>query len=344
MPDLTQWPAKWRGKRIVVLGDLCLDEYIVGKAQRLSREAPVPVLEFQERFSMPGAACSPALNIQAVGGNAALVGLVGDDEAGHTLLLTLNQAGIDTTGVIVDAAHSTTVKTRVLASHLFPHQMVRIDKVDRQPIGRATTNKLRDAVARAAAEADAVLVSDYRSGVVSAPLVARAVEAARQRNIVTTVDSQGEFAKYRGATLLRCNKEEAESYLRRSLTTDKAFTAAAAALQRRLNVASVIITRGSDGLSLTDAAGQSYHLPASNPSEVYDVTGAGDAVIALVTCGLTGGSDLFSAAQVGNIAAGLVVRKLGNATVALSELTAALTAYDRDPTQTGTGKPAPVSS
>lgn len=338
MSDLAQWPSRWAGKRVVVLGDLCLDEYIVGKAQRLSREAPVPVLEFQERFVIPGAACSPALNLLAVGGSPQVVGIVGDDEAGRALLQTLRAAGLDTSGILVEADRTTTVKTRVLASHLFPHQVARIDRLDRQPLSRSTTAKLQSAVTRAIAQADAVLISDYRNGVLEASVVRHVLGLAQKHGLLIAVDSQGEFAKYKGVSLLRCNKEEAETYLRRRLRSEKAFSDAAVALKKRLNAQSIVITRGSEGMSLVDAAGDSYHLPASNPSEVYDVTGAGDAVIALLTIALAGGAGLLAAAQIANVAAGLVVRKLGNATVSLPQLTEALHAYN----DVGTGPPVPT--
>ena len=308
----------------MVLGDLCLDEYIVGKAQRLSREAPVPVLEFQERFVIPGEACSPALNVQAVGGVAHMVGVVGDDETGATLTKTLNDAGLNTSGIIIEPGRTSTLKTRVLASHLFPHQMVRIDRQHKTALARGTVTKLRKALTDAIATADAILISDYRSNVVEEPLVRYIVQLAKERGLLVAVDSQGAFAKYRGVSLLRCNKEEAEGYLHRRLLNDAAFADAGLALQKRLGVGQVVITRGSDGLSMVDAAGASHHLAASNPSEVYDVTGAGDAVIAMLTIALAAGADLLTAAQVANVAAGLVVRKLGNATVSLGELTDAL--------------------
>ena len=321
---LLRWLPKFSGKRILVLGDLCLDEYLIGKAQRLSREAPVPVLEFQERFTVPGAACNPALNIQSLGGQAMVAGVVGDDDTGRLLTRSLQEAGIDTVGLIIDKGRATTLKTRVLASHLFPQQVARIDRQQRDPLGSATKRALRRFLAEAAPRADAVLLSDYRSGVIDAPLVAYLLGLKHSEKSLITVDSQGDFTKFKGVSVLRCNREEAETFLHRRLSKDIAFAQAGTVLQRRLGVGTVIITRGAEGMTLVDAMGSIHHISATTPSEVYDVTGAGDTVIALLTLALAAGAPLVAAAHLANLAGGLVVRKLGNATLTQDELAAAL--------------------
>jgi rfaE bifunctional protein kinase chain/domain len=315
---------RFSGMRITVVGDLCLDEYIIGKAQRLSREAPVPVLEWQERLLIPGAACNPALNVQAVGGHASVCGVVGRDDTGSQLRYELEAAGVDTAGLVVDPSRGTTLKTRVLASHLFPQQVVRVDRQDRSPLRPAVRAAVLRHITGAVARADAVLLSDYRSGVIDARLVATVLAAARERAVPVCVDSQGDFAKFRGVQLFRCNREEAEGYLRRKLGSETAIAAAAGALQRRLGVGAVVITRGSEGMSVADAAGRVWHIPVSNPSEVYDVTGAGDTVIALLSLGMAAGGPVETAARIANVAAGEVVRKLGNATLTGEELAAAV--------------------
>ncbi|MBI2887783.1 MAG: ribokinase [Chloroflexi bacterium] len=322
-PSLLRWLPAFREKTILVLGDLCLDEYIIGKAQRLSREAPVPVLELQERFVVPGAACNPALNVQALGGRALVAGVIGNDEPGRQLLGALHQAGIDTAGVVTDDARPTTLKTRVLASHLFPQQVARVDRVQRDALSRGTQRSLRRFLEEAVPRADAVLLSDYRNGVVDAPLV-RFLLGLNNRGVLVTVDSQGDFAKFRGVSVLRCNREEAEAYLRRPLDSDAAFAQAGTALKKRLGVATVVVTRGAQGMSLVDVSGAYHFIAAANPSEVYDVTGAGDTVIAVLTLGLAAGAPAVEAAHLANLAAGLVVRKLGNATVTPKELAVAV--------------------
>ena len=321
---LLRWLPKFLGKRILVLGDLCLDEYLIGKAQRLSREAPVPVLEFQERFTVPGAACNPALNILSLGGQAMVAGVVGDDDTGRLLTQSLHEAGIDTAGIIVDNGRTTTLKTRVLASHLFPQQVARIDRQQRDPLGNATKRALWRFLTEAAPRADAVLLSDYRSGVIDASLVAFLLGLSPKTSPLITVDSQGDFTKFKGVSVLRCNREEAETFLHRRLGKDAAFAQAGAVLQKRLSVGTVIITRGAEGMTLVDSMGSVHHISAATPSEVYDVTGAGDTVIALLTLALAAGAPPVEAAHLANLAAGLVVRKLGNATVTQGELAAAL--------------------
>lgn len=323
-PALTQWLPEGTGKRILVLGDLCLDEYLVGKAARLSREAPVPVLEMTERFAIPGAACNPALNIQALGGRAVVAGVVGEDAAGQTLRELLDEAGIDTTGIVVDGDRDTTLKIRVLANHLFPQQVARVDRQDRSPLRRSSATALRTFLHEALSRVDGVLVSDYRSGVVSGELMKLLVSEAAARRIPIAVDSQGDFQKFRGVSLLRCNREEAETFLHARLTDDESFERALVTLQKRLTVTAVAITRGADGISLIDRQGRIDHLPVLNPSEVYDVTGAGDTVIAVLALLTVAGAPLVEAAKLANVAAGVVVRKLGNATVTQAELAAAV--------------------
>ena len=325
-PNLLALLPRLSGKRVLVVGDVCLDEYIIGKAQRLSREAPVPVLELQERLVVPGAACNPALNIQAVGGTALIAGVVGEDESGRQLCQAVEAAGIPTDGLVASSLRETTVKTRVLASHLFPQQVVRIDRQNRTALDPRCRRALRRFLGMAAPNMDAVLISDYQSGVVDAGLVRYIRGLAASSGAPLCVDSQGDFGKFKGVSLLRCNREEAERFLGRPLQDERAMEQAGLALKKQLGVGAVVITRGSQGLSMVDAEGVAGHVAVSNPSEVYDVTGAGDTVIALLTLALSAGAPLAHGAALANIAAGLVVRKLGNATVSAEELAEAVRA------------------
>ena len=324
MSDLLRWVPKFTGRRILVLGDLCLDEYIVGKAERLSREAPVAVLEFQERFTIPGAACNPARNCTALGAAAGVVGVIGDDDAGRQLRADLQSSDVDIDGVVTEPGRATTLKTRVLASHLFPQQVARIDRQQRDPLARRTRTSLAAYLRQTVPAVDAVLISDYRSGVVDAALMGIVREAAREHSVLITVDAQGDFPKYKGVSLFRCNREEAEAFVGRKLSSSAAFARAGQTLQKRLNVGAAVITRGAEGMSLVDGAGDHHHIEAMNRSEVFDVTGAGDTVIAVLTLGLAAGASAYEAAQLANIAAGLVVRRLGNATVTQEELSEAV--------------------
>lgn len=322
MDNIIALLPRMAGKKVLVVGDLCLDEYIVGRAQRLSREAPVPILEFERRFCIPGAAANPALNIASLGGVALMVGTVGEDESGVTLRQSLGKLGIDTSGVIVDPSRPTTVKMRVLAevSLRFPQQIIRVDKQERRPLSSRVKQQMIDHLKATVPQVDAVLLSDYKGGVIEQRTVNAILQLAEAHNKVITVDSQGDLHKFKGFTVVKCNREEAEAVLRRALTSDEDFGRGGRRLQRALMAGAVLITRGSDGMSLVEGEGLCLHIPAANRSEVYDVTGAGDTVIATVTLALVAGATFTEAALLSSHAAGLVVRRLGNATTTPAEL------------------------
>lgn len=318
--------GRLQGKRILVVGDLILDEYWLGRATRLSREAPVPVLELEKRTRLPGGAANPAANVVALGGDASIVGIVGGDEQGDALLQLLAQAGIASGGVIREAARPTTTKTRLLAesSLRFPQHLARLDHLDRSPVTDDLEDALCVAIETGIAVADAVLVSDYKGGVVTEKVIATVLAAAREHGKLATADSQGDLLKFRGFSLVKCNRAEAEAQVGRPLARDADFERAGAQLLPELVAVALVITRGPDGMTVIQRGGLAAHLPATNRSEVFDATGAGDTVIAVMTQALAAGLDWRTAAHLANVAAGLVVRRLGNATVAPAELVAAL--------------------
>jgi len=311
-----------RGRRIVVVGDVFLDEYIVGRATRLSREAPIPVLEFERRFHLPGGAANPASNIIALGGVAQQIGVVGDDEAGRQLVQKLREAGIDVTGVVTDPSRPTTTKTRIVAqgSLRFPQQLARIDHLDRRPVGKDVERAIIAHLETLAPQADAVLVSDYRTGVASEVVVAAVRDVTRRHDRLATVDSQGNLHKFHAFDLVKCNHAEAQTAIGQVLSTEEDFRRTGEKLLKELGVQAVVITRGPEGMSLIGTAQEYTHLAAANRSEVFDVTGAGDTVIAVLTLALAAGVELLAAAHLANYAAGLVVRKPGNATATPEEL------------------------
>jgi len=309
-----------------VVGDLCLDEYIIGRAQRLSREAPVPVLEFQRQFSVPGAGANPALNVGALGATALMVGVVGDDDAGRCLRQHLQSHEIDTRGIVIDPSRQTTVKTRVLAeaSLLFPQQLVRLDRQTLRDLDDHVRDRVSAFIRATAPDIDAVLFSDYKGGVVGQHVAETGVGACRAHGKLATVDSQGDLFKFAGFGVVKANQQETETALSLKLTDEDSFREAAALLLGRLGAQAVVITRGGDGMSLFDSAGCYAHIPAANRSEVFDVTGAGDTVIAVLTAALAAGASAFQSCCLANIAAGLVVRKLGNATASIEEISSAI--------------------
>ncbi|NOZ28360.1 MAG: ribokinase [Chloroflexi bacterium] len=328
--ETTTLVRRLAGHRVVVIGDLILDEYLVGRATRLSREAPVPVLEYMRSFTVLGGAANPAHNVAALGGQAAVVGLVGDDADARRLMDQMTAAGLDTSGVVVSPGRCTTVKTRIVAegSLIFAQHLARIDRVRREPVTGEALEQLQTHIRRLAAEADALLISDYRSGVVVPALVETARDAAREHGLLLAVDSQGRLDAFPGFDLVKCNRAEAEAQWGRPLAGDRDLERAATELRSRLRAGALVITRGPEGMTIAAHDRPVLHLPAANRSEVFDVTGAGDTVIAVMTLALAAGLETPVAARLANAAAGLVVRRLGNVTVSPEELADVLQAMD----------------
>lgn len=314
--------ARFASLCVLVVGDVSLDEYVFGRATRLSREAPIPVLEFERREHILGGAANPARNVVALGARAGQFGVVGDDGEGLQLAAMLGRAGIDAAGVLALAGRATALKTRVLSHDTlrFPQQVARVDRLDRRPLPPADEERLVAAMEAAAPRAQAVICSDYQLGLMTPTLVDAVRAICRRHGLLLAVDAQGNSHLYGGADLFRCNDAEAAAALNRPLHTDEDFAAGLAALRDTLGARTVIVTRGPAGLALIDERGEYAALPAANRSEVYDTTGAGDTFIAVATLALTAGADVRAAAALANVAAGLVVRRLGNAVVLPEEL------------------------
>ena len=309
-------------KTILVIGDIFLDDYLIGRAHRLSREAPIPVLNFKSRRNLPGGGANPAMNIAALGARAAQVGVVGADANGETLKKLLAESGVDVSGLITDDSRPTITKTRLVAeSELrFPQQLARIDTQSDQPLSDIIRAKAKEELRRLAVNASAILFSDYRAGLIDISLTDVARTLARERPLLLTADAQGDLDKYRGFNLIKCNRAEAEAYLNTKLSDEKDFTFALDVLLKRLEAQAILITRGAQGLSINVKDKGCTHLPATNVAEVYDVTGAGDTVIAVATLALASGADFVEAARLANIAGGIAVRGWGNVTVTREEL------------------------
>jgi rfaE bifunctional protein kinase chain/domain len=308
--------------KVLVIGDLFLDEYILGRASRLSREAPIPVLEFVRRFHVPGGAANPAHNICALGSQATVVGLIGQDDAGAQLLSELRRVGIDPAGVVLDDTRPTTTKTRIVAEGTlrFPQQLARIDHLDRHPMNGEIEARVISQVRKLVQQADAVLISDYQTGVNSQAVVEATLTSAYAQGKLCVVDAQGAFQKYIGVDLIKGNRQEIETSLAQRLREEGDYHLAGERLLHRLHARAAIITRGADGLSLIAREEGYFHFAAANRTEVFDVTGAGDTIVGVATLALVAGANISTAAQLANYAAGWVVRKLGNAVAAPDEL------------------------
>lgn len=310
-------------QRILVLGDVILDEYITGKAQRMSREAPIPVLEFQSRRYIPGGASNPASNIVALGSQALQIGIVGADDTAQHLRDALDERGIDTNGLVTSADKPTTLKTRILAQMglRFPQQVARVDTLSRTDIDAETEAQVLAIVQQNVSSAGAILVSDYRNGLLTESLIASVRDAAQAAGVPLFTDAQGALEKYRGFDLVKCNADDAAEILRRELVTDADFAEAALELARAHDLrGAMVITRGSDGATLAEIGGTVVHAPAPKVSDVYDTVGAGDTWIAVATMARLAGASYSEAVTLANFASGIVVRHLGNYTPSPQEL------------------------
>ncbi|MBP8298121.1 MAG: D-glycero-beta-D-manno-heptose-7-phosphate kinase [Burkholderiales bacterium] len=308
---------------VLVVGDVVLDEYVFGSAARMSREAPVPVLEFTGRRVIPGGAANPAANVAALGAHAAQVGVVGADAAGDELRAALQTLGIDVAGLLSDPARPTTVKQRIMAQMglRFPQQLARIDRLSREPVSAAVTSALVDAAAAWTGRASAVLFSDYHNGMLTAPLVDAIRTRAAASGLLLTADAQGDFLKYADFGLVKCNADEAATFLRRALTSDADFAAAAVELRSTLRLThAMVITRGPEGATVADAADRAERIPAAHVEDVFDTVGAGDTAIAVLTLAVAAGAPLSDAVRLANAASGIVVRRVGNYAPSLDEL------------------------
>jgi rfaE bifunctional protein kinase chain/domain len=304
--------------RALVLGDVMLDEYVWGQVNRISPEAPVPVVDVRRRTYVPGGAANVAAGIAALGGRPLIAGVVGDDTAATQLRDALAERGVDGDGLVTVAGRSTTTKTRVIAHS---QQVVRADVEERQPVPSDATNTLRGWVDDHLDGSGVVVLSDYAKGVVTAELAQAVISSARGNGEAVVVDPKGsDYAKYAGATVLTPNIADAKRAANIAPDSFAELGDVAARLAEVVPGSALLITRGSEGMSLIADSG-SLDVPAA-AHDVYDVTGAGDTVVAALAVGLGSGLALPDAVRLANAAAGIVVSKVGTASVTLDELRA----------------------
>jgi D-beta-D-heptose 7-phosphate kinase/D-beta-D-heptose 1-phosphate adenosyltransferase len=317
MTDFSQLLARFPQQTILVVGDVMLDHFVIGSVERISPEAPVPVVRFARDEYRLGGAANVAANLRALGARVEIVGLTGRDVEGERLREELERIGVSTSGLVADPARCTTRKTRVVTSR--NQQVARIDYEDDGEVDGGMAAGLVAQIDRLAPGAAAMLISDYLKGVVSREVAAAAIAAAARHGIPIAVDPKVPHAGYyRGATLITPNHHEAEALTHSRARTDAEAADCAARISEVTGCESVLITRGEYGMWLHTPSGDST-LPAE-AREVSDVTGAGDTVIATLTLALAAGAPLADAARLANRAAGVVVGKFGPATVTVDEL------------------------
>ena len=329
MPDrLRELVAACKGKRVVVFGDLIADEYVYGRIARVSREAPVLILEYNATEILPGGAGNAANNVASLGGIVRLVSLVGRDEPGRRLFKVLPRA-VERAGLSRPGGFRTPVKTRILAGgiHSAKQQVVRIDRYTGEPIAEAHRRLAERAAMRAIATADAVLVSDYGSGLVQPRFVAALAARlrGRRRPVPILIDSRYALTRYRRLTACTPNESEVEQVLGVTIDDQAAvLERAGRAILERTRMQAVLVTRGSRGMALFEPGRRTVHIPIYGSDQIADVTGAGDTVMATMTLALAAGATFEEAARLANYAGGIVVMKRGTATVSVSELRRAI--------------------
>jgi D-glycero-beta-D-manno-heptose-7-phosphate kinase len=324
---LSELVARFPERRVAVVGDLVADQFVYGEISRVSREAPVLILRHERTETVPGGAANCAANLAALGARAAIVGTVGDDEAGRALVARLRGAGVDCEGVVCDKHLRTTTKVRLLAGHAhgLRQQVIRLDYEGETAAGEAVNAELTARAHDAASEADAVIISDYNYGVASAEIVAALREEIGDAGTPLLVDSRFRLTEFAGFTSATPNEDEVEHVLGRRLEGAQEFESAARELLETLGHAALLVTRGSGGMLLVERGRpDALHLPAVGSREAVDVTGAGDTVIATYALALASGASFSEAARLANHAGGVVVMKRGTACCPRDELIASL--------------------
>ena len=339
-PRLKRLIPRLRGRRIGVVGDLMLDRYLWGSTTRISPEAPVPVVDYEGQSECLGGAGNVAANLATLGAKVEMYGVLGADEAGRAIQKSLEDADVGGKGALVDGKRVTTVKTRIIARH---QQVVRVDRERREPLSSETQEKLLRMIFGALKKLDALVLSDYDKGVISNEFAERALSAAHQLEVPVSVGLKKRPHGYRGASLVACNVEEAGFLVDRKLADEQSVEEACHALLAHLSCRAVVITRGGSGMNVfEEGSARSTHIPATRFDAAYlhvgqkgieqgatgrqvlDRTGAGDTVLSVLALAAVAGASLEDAAMLANIAAGVVVGKLGTATVSPDELEHAL--------------------
>ena len=318
MTQLVNILRRFGDQKIVILGDSIADRFLHGSISRVSREAPVFILQHQQTETLPGGAANCAMNMVALGAQVSLVSATGDDEAGSELRAKLETAGVNVDGVIVSDKIQTTTKVRILAghSHSNKQQVIRVDyegpAFDDAELRAALIKKLEQSIDKA----NAIVISDYNYGVVDA----RAIEMIRQVNVPVLVDSRFRLLEFTGFTAATPNEDEVENLVGAPISSAEQLETAAKELKQRLGHRALLVTRGPQGMMLLSESEPAVHIQAVGAQQAVDVTGAGDTVMATFALALASNASFADAARLANYAGGLVVMKRGTATVSQAEI------------------------
>jgi rfaE bifunctional protein kinase chain/domain len=303
--------------KVLILGDIMLDEYLFGAVSRISPEAPVPVVEISGTKLLLGGAANVAANIQALGDTAILLGTVGEDEAAVKLSQLLKEKGITRDFLVNDASRQTTIKTRIIAHS---QQVVRADRENTHELDADTETRVFNKFRAIAPEIKAVIISDYGKGVITLSLLEKVIQLCLERNIFVAVDpKETHFFNYKRVSLITPNHHEAGFAYGRRIHSETDLLDVGKGLLEKLEAKAILITRGPNGMSLFQNSGEPTHIPTF-AKQVYDVTGAGDTVIATFVSAVCAGADMVEAAVISNAAAGYTVGHVGTATISAAQL------------------------
>jgi len=309
--------SRFKNKKILIIGDLILDHYVEGTVERISPEAPVPVVTVtkDDEYKLGGCG-NVAHNVVALGAQASVIGIIGADPRGEVLKNLLKEKSIDTDG-IVTTGRRTTVKTRIIAHD---QQVVRVDREDNAVLDAKAFNTVRDLIKKNIRSFDAVIISDYKKGVISRELIAYVNSLAKKRGVTVAVDPKvGHYDFYRGVTLITPNMKEAAQMSHIDITDEQSLFAAGEKLMKELKCRAVLLTRGKEGMTIFEQGKRRQNIKTV-AREVYDVTGAGDTVISAFTLAHVSGAPLKTAAVIANHAAGIVVGEVGTATATVQQI------------------------
>lgn len=309
--------------RVLVIGDLALDEMIYGDTERISREAPVLILQHTHTKLILGGASNAANNASVInGGKVSVIGVIGEDYQAEQLISAFEKANINTNYLVKDKNRKTVTKTRISGScsQSITQQIVRIDRQTDEPISGETEKQVISNIEKAIPEHDAIILSDYHIGTLTQTVIDKAIELANKYNKIIVVDAQKDMDKYKNVTSMTPNLPDAQKFVGFFIKDDKTLNEAGKKLLDAGNAKSVLITCGADGMAIFTVDGKMSKIPVFNKSEVFDVTGAGDTVTSIFTMALAGGAEPEYAAIIGNIAAGIVVKHFGCATTTIEEI------------------------
>ena len=326
MQELIDITNNMRGKKILVIGDAVADVYVDGRISRISREAPVLILEKAGEKIVAGGAANVVANVATLGGEVYAVGVTGDDNHAENLRNILKYLRVHTEGLVRDKSRPTISKTRIIAGGraTVSQQVVRIDEESKAPLSKKVEAELLTKIDRILPHVDGIIMSDYGSGTITANARKLITRYAGKRKLPNIVDSRYNIGAFEGVGYVKQNDSELGAFVGQTLNDVTDLINAGTKLLTKLNVNGVLITRGEKGMSLFERNGATHHIPVSDMSEVYDVSGAGDTCVSAFLLALTAGAQPALAAKIANFASGIAVRKLGTSTVSATELISTL--------------------